>query len=199
MLDPLDIRQQTSAGGLVASSALTTQSCSATRGAQSMWPCRAPVLVASLVLTAATFAGTPQANRAPRSESGLSASATRAPATRDARTAIRTNLDLARESAEAIDAEEGEAPSIEAFRDAEAFVDLLPPMVSPPSVYASGDAEVGFTWSGSGRFLEVAFRGDGGLHWAAAFGDDRLGGFAPVDVRSATRLPKALANLIDRL
>lgn len=122
-----------------------------------------------------------------------------ASATQDARVAIRADLDRARVSAAAITEEDGTPPPEEAFREAEAFVKLLPPVVPRPSVYASGDAEVGFSWSSGGRFLEVAFSGDGNLHWAATFGEDRPGGCIPIDMRSAARLPKALADLIGRL
>jgi hypothetical protein len=114
-------------------------------------------------------------------------------------TQIRASLELAHESADAITDEEGVPPSEQAFQDAEAFIDLLPLTVPLPLVYASGDAEVGFTWSNRDRFLEVAFRGDGQLHWAAAFGSDRPGDVVRIDIRSATRLPRQLAGLIDRL
>jgi hypothetical protein len=106
---------------------------------------------------------------------------------------------MAREAAKHMDEDEGAPPTRDAFLDATAFINMLPTSIPIPEVYASGDAEFGFTWSLSGRFLEVAFRGDGDLRWAGAFGSYRPGEQIPFDMRSATRLPKVLSDLIDQL
>ncbi len=118
---------------------------------------------------------------------------------RDTRTRLHSKLDMAREAADLIDEDEGAPPTRDAFLDASAFIDMLPTSIPVPEVYASGDAEAGFTWSVSGRFLEVAFRGDGNLRWAGTFGSDRPGGIIPIDMKSATRLPTVLSDLIDQL
>jgi hypothetical protein len=121
----------------------------------------------------------------------------------DLRDRLRRALERARESADRIDEEEGEKPSPRAFREAEAFIDLLPPRIVEPSVWASGDAEVGFTWKVSGNFLEIAFRGDGRLRWAAGFPSEHSetwrGDVVEIDLERATRLPETLMSLLDRL
>jgi hypothetical protein len=121
----------------------------------------------------------------------------------DLRDKLRRALERARESAERIEEDEGEKPSPRAFRDAEAFIDLLPPRIAEPSVWASGDAEVGFTWKVSGNFLEIAFRGDGRLRWAAGFPSEHSetwrGDVVEIDLERATRLPETLMSLLDRL
>jgi|GEM_PF-4573415 len=121
----------------------------------------------------------------------------------DLRDKLRRALERARESAERIEEDEGEKPTPRAFREAEAFIDLLPPRIVEPSVWASGDAEVGFTWKVSGNFLEIAFRGDGRLRWAAGFPSERSetwqGDVVEIDLERATRLPETLMSLLDRL
>lgn len=160
----------------------------------------APALVISFtVLTSAGLADFGAAERSGRLSEDIPGVTAGFLPLRDARSDLRAELDLACEAAAAIDEDEGVPPSKEAFRDAAAFIELLPTSVPLPSVYASGDAEVGFTWSEPGRFLEVAFRGDGHLRWAAAFGEHRPGGAITIDMQSATRLPKALADLIDQM
>lgn len=163
-------------------------------------PMLAPALVISFtVLTSAGLADFGVAERSGRLPGDVPNVTAGNPPLRDSRSDLRAELDLAHEAAGSIDEDEGTPPSKAAFRDAAAFIELLPASMPLPSVYASGDAEVGFTWSGPGRFLEVAFRGDGYLRWAAAFGEHRPGGAIAIDLQSATRLPKALADLIDQL
>jgi len=164
-------------------------------------PMPAPQLVIpfTVVLTYAGFADFGVAERSGRLPGDVPNVTAANPPLRDSRSDLRAQLDLALEAAGSIDEDEGTPPSKAAFRDAAAFIELLPASTPLPSVYASGDAEVGFTWSGPGRFLEVAFRGDGYLRWAAAFGEHRPGGAIAIDLQSATRLPKALADLIDQL
>lgn len=117
----------------------------------------------------------------------------------DLREELRLALERARESADRLEDDEDERPSEQAFRDAAAFIERLPPRTEKPSVWASGDAEVGLTWSLPQGFLEVAFRGDGRLRWAAAFGAEWTGGEPQIDIHRVTRLPDELANYLDRL
>ncbi len=159
-----------------------------------------PALILSFtVLTSASFACGVSANplQSQLSRSPL-AYASLLPA-RDTRTRLHSKLDMAREAADHIDEDEGEPPTREAFSDASAFIDMLPTSIPVPEVYASGDAEVGFTWSLYDRFFEVAFRGDGNLRWAGTFGSHRPGGLIAIDMKSATRLPTVLSDLIDQL
>lgn len=132
---------------------------------------------------------------------GPSGSVSGSPA-EDLRARLFAELDRAKEDAEAITAEEGRRPPDEAFRDASAFIELLPPDLPAPSIWASGDGEVGFTWSkhhGAKGFVEVAFCGEGRIEWAADFGDACVGGTVTVDLARATRLPRDLERCIDRL
>lgn len=159
-----------------------------------------PALILSFaVLTSASFA---YGVRASTVQSQLSSSpltyASLLPA-RDTRTRLHSKLDMAREAAGRIDEDEGVPPTRDAFVDAAAFIDMLPTSIPVPEVYASGDAEAGFTWSLAGCFLEVAFRGDGHLRWAGAFGSHRPGGLIEIDMKRATRLPTVLSELIDQL
>lgn len=117
----------------------------------------------------------------------------------DLREQLRLALERARESAERLEDDEGERPSEQAFRDAAAFIERLPPRTAKPSVWASGDAEVGFSWSAPGKFLEVAFRGDGRLRWAAAFGAEWRGAEPELDIHRVTRLPDQLMKYLDSL
>ncbi len=120
----------------------------------------------------------------------------------DPRDAWRRDLERAQESASAIDDEEGERPKPEAFAEARAFLELLPPSVPRFSIWASGDGEVGLTWSerhGAAGFLEVVFRGTGEVLWAADLGRGPEGGSARFDRERATRLPRELDLEIEHL
>lgn len=120
----------------------------------------------------------------------------------DRRTAFHRALERAREDAENIAPEEGERPAQKAFAEAAAFVELLSSDVPFGSVWASGDGEVGFTWSrrhGAKGFLEIAFAGRGEIEWAAEFDDESDGGRIAFDAARATRLPEAIEQWVERL
>jgi hypothetical protein len=161
---------------------------------------RSPALIISFAaLTSASFAWEvgPSINQSRLVTSPLTYASL--PYLEDTRVRLHNKLDVAREAAAHIDEDEGIPPSQRAFSDASSFIDQLPASIPVPEVYASGDAEVGFTWSLADRFLEVAFRGDGKLRWAGAFGAYRPGGEIAITMKNATRLPKFLSDLIDRL
>lgn len=132
---------------------------------------------------------------------GLSSQSTRS-ATEDRRLEFRRALERAREDAEKIGPEEGERPSPRAVAEAGAFAELLPSSVPVGSVWASGDGEVGFTWSrrhGAQGFLEIAFAGRGVIEWAAEFDGCSDGGSIDFDATKATRFPEVIERWIERL
>jgi len=138
----------------------------------------------------------------PSEASGSIADPKRSSGSGDLRSILRRDLDQAKESAEHIEPDEGERPTDAAFRAASFFIDLLPPKLPRPAVWASGDGEVGFTWSkrtGAAGFLEVAFKDTACLEWAADFGEGCRGGTVTIDLTRVTRLPTELQDKIDRL
>lgn len=97
------------------------------------------------------------------------------------------------------DPDDGDPPNKQAFHDARAFVEQLPRRTPNPSLFVSGDAEVGFSWSLPDGFVEVAFRGDGYLRYAHRF-DDRLNGdVVPFSAAENLPLPDDLATALLQL
>jgi hypothetical protein len=65
---------------------------------------------------------------------------------------VRRQVDLAN-----WDEDDGDRPNEKAFDDALAFIELIPPAVPPPSLYVSGDAEVGFSGCGTTASSKLLF------------------------------------------
>jgi hypothetical protein len=94
---------------------------------------------------------------------------------RDHISSLRAELLALRADLANWDEEDGKRPNEEAFDDAHAFIELIPSGVPLPSLYVSGDAEVGLSWMWNDGFIEVAFRGDGKIRYAARFDGDLNG------------------------
>lgn len=112
---------------------------------------------------------------------------------------LREQLSIRRAALNQWNEEDGDSPSDQAFDDAEAFLDLIPARVPQPSVYASGDAEVGFSWMQRAGFAEVAFRGDGNIRYAVRAGPTLVGKLTPFRVAGAPHIPLELKTALERL
>jgi hypothetical protein len=112
---------------------------------------------------------------------------------------LAAELSARRDEVQHWDSNEGDAPNDDAFRDAEAFITLIPVGVEEPSIYASGDAEVGFSWTTPDGFVEVAFRGDGNIRYAFRSGSDVDGGITSFRNGGAPRMPSDLNRALQRL
>lgn len=65
------------------------------------------------------------------------------------------------------DGSNGVAPSLRAAFDAIRFLDFLPLALKLPTSHASGDGEIAFSWQSDRQYIEVGFRGLGGLSYYA--------------------------------
>lgn len=109
--------------------------------------------------------------------------------------------DLA-EASQAIFGEGAKSPSRNAFAEAEALLALLPDDIPLGSAWASGDGEVGFTWSrrhGANGFLELALTGRGEIEWSAELSIGSGGGFIPFSTSASPHLPAMISFLLRHL
>ena len=113
---------------------------------------------------------------------------------------LSTELDARHAALVDWDAEAGDPPNDRAFHDALDFLRLIPIGVPDPSIYVSGDAEVGFSWMLPSAFVEVAFRGDDNIRYTFRFGADPVrGDVTPLWVGGMSRLPLELRNALVRI
>jgi hypothetical protein len=116
---------------------------------------------------------------------------------------LKTKLLMAIKSIYGLDEDEGKTPCLEAFKEAETFIDLLPENIYLPSIWASGDAEVGLTWRYKRNFMEVAFSGDRILRYGVAFplkdSTSWKGGEIKIDIVKERVIPNLLLNFLDKL
>jgi hypothetical protein len=96
-------------------------------------------------------------------------------------------------------ADDGEPPTRAAFDDAQDFLTFLHTVPRKPSIYASGDAEVGYNWAWQDGFVEVAFRGDGNIRYALRFGGDLKGDVTPFRDGGVPIVPPELYSALQRL
>ena len=94
---------------------------------------------------------------------------------------------------------DGDRPSEGAFGDAETFIGLIPSGAPLPSLYVSGDAEVGFSWMWDEGFIEVAFRGDGNIRYAFRFGEDLKGDVCEFRPAQVPLVPVLLMTALNAL
>lgn len=106
---------------------------------------------------------------------------------------------LARAQASAQDIPADEAPNEAAFMDALSFIGLLPDNIDIPVIWASYDAEYGFSWAAPGGMIEVAFRGDDLVRWAAREGEAVIGDDERFRVDGKRRIPPRLIATMDRV
>ena len=76
---------------------------------------------------------------------------------------------------------DGDVPNEQAFSAARAFIAELPDLMLAASLYVSGDAEVGVSWTSPDGFFEVVFRGDGRLLYAHRLGNKLSGDSIPFE------------------
>jgi hypothetical protein len=112
---------------------------------------------------------------------------------------LRAQLAIHRSAMNSWDDEDGDRPSYQAFDDAEEFLGVIPDDSPKPSVYASGDAEVGFSWMLREGYIEVAFRGDGKIRYAVRSGPVLIGDVAQYRFDTAPCIPLELKSALERL
>jgi hypothetical protein len=95
--------------------------------------------------------------------------------------------------------DDGDTPNDDAFFDAEAFLSFIPLSAPEPSIYVSGDAEVGYSWTLAAGFLEVAFRGDGHIRYAFQFDSNLNGAVIPFRTADSPQISPELARALRRL
>jgi hypothetical protein len=110
---------------------------------------------------------------------------------------LRTELIKRQADLASWDEDDGDRPNEKAFDDAKAFIGRIPADVPLPSLYVSGDAEVGFSWMLDDGFIEAAFRGDSKIRYASRFGDDLNGDVC--EFRSTKVMPMPLMAALERL
>lgn len=96
-------------------------------------------------------------------------------------------------------AEDGIVPNSLAFRDAATFITLIPPLAPEPSIFVSGDGEVGFSWSLTDAFVEVAFRGDDQIRYAFRFGKPVHGDEVPFRFGASILVPVDLMTALSQM